>query len=90
MNQFLWGALALSSWVAGLFFLRFWTISRDRLFLFLGVAFWVLMINWVALALSPWGDEGREYIYLLRLMAFIVIIVGVLDKNRRGRDPAQG
>ncbi len=84
LNQFLWGALAMSTWVAGLFFLRFWKASRDRLFVFLAIAFWVLGLNWMGLALVHWIAETRHYVYVLRLLAFVLIIAGILDKNRRG------
>ena len=42
MLTFLWGASALGCWVIGLFFLRFWRNTRDRLFAFFAAAFWVL------------------------------------------------
>lgn len=85
MNLFLWGMLALSSWVAGLFFLRFWASSRDRFFLFLGVAFGVLGLNWTGLAVVSGMPETRHYSFILRLLAFLFIIVGIIDKNRRAR-----
>jgi hypothetical protein len=88
MNQFLWGALATSASVVGLFFLRFWTLSRDRLFLFFTLAFWVLAFHWVLLAIVVPAHESRPLIYVLRLVAFIVILVGIVDKNRRR--PASG
>lgn len=79
------GALALASWVAGLFFLRFWRLSRDRLFVFLCAAFWLLAINWLSLAVVHWVPEIRHEAFVIRLLAFVLIIIGVIDKNRRGR-----
>lgn len=84
MKLVLWGALAMSSWVAGLFFLRFWRESRDRLFLFLCLSFWMLTLNWAGLALIDGPPETRHWVYALRLAAFLLIIVGIVDKNRRG------
>jgi hypothetical protein len=81
----LWGALILGCGTASLFFLRFWTLGRDRFFLFFGAAFGFLALNWVALVLIPTESEERHYAYLLRLLAFVLIIVGIVDKNRRGR-----
>lgn len=83
MNQFLWGALAMASWVAGLFFLRFWSVSRDRFFLFFVSAFWVFTVNWAWLALANPVVETKHYAYVVRLVAFVLIIVGIVDKNRR-------
>ncbi len=82
IQLFFWGALAMASWVAGLFFLRFWRVSRDRLFLFFGAAFWVFAANWVGLAIYP-SEETRHYVYVIRLVAFVLILVGIIDKNRR-------
>jgi hypothetical protein len=89
VNQFLWGALATCAWIIGIFFLRFWRLHGDRLFLFFFVAFWALAFNWLWLALVPSVDETRHYAYLLRLLAFTVIIIGVADKNRRGHVAVQ-
>jgi hypothetical protein len=84
MTQFLYGALTMAALTAGLFFLRFWRITRDRLFLFLAVAFWILSLNWAGLGLSEPDATTRVYYLLTRLLAFLVIIAGVVDKNRRG------
>ena len=84
-NLVLLGALSMSAAVAGLFFLRFWRVGGDRLFLFFSLAFWLLGINWLSLAVIQWGPETRHQGFYLRLLAFGLIAVGVLDKNRRAR-----
>jgi hypothetical protein len=84
MNAFLWGALALASWLTGLFFLRFWRTSHDRLFAFFAAAFWVLALNWSTLGVANTAFEHLHYVYGLRLVAFVLIIAGIVDKNRRG------
>jgi len=83
LNAVLLGALAMSSWVAGLFFMRFWRASRDRLFVYLATCFWLLALNWLSLALVPSVRETQHEMFLLRLLAFGILIVGILDKNRR-------
>jgi hypothetical protein len=85
LKLFLWGASALASWVAGLFFLRFWRETRDRFFVLFAAAFWVLAADWVALALVNPTDETRHLFYLARLLAFGLILVAIVDKNRRAR-----
>ena len=85
MNLVLLGALALAGWVVGLFFLRFWRLSRDRLFIFFCAAFWLLAINWLSLAVIHWVLETRHQAFIVRLLAFVLIIIGVIDKNRRSR-----
>lgn len=85
MNQVVWSALAMSGWIAAVFFLKFWSISRERLFLYFFFAFLVLALNWLGLAVVPSVAESRHKILLLRLLAFALIVVGVVDKNRRSR-----
>jgi hypothetical protein len=85
MIQFLWGATATSCFVAGVFFLRFWRSSRDRLFAYFFVAFWLLALNWIWLGLANTPAETRHYVYVIRLLAFALIAVGIMDKNRRSR-----
>jgi hypothetical protein len=83
MDLFLRGAIAMACWVAGLFFLRFWRETRDRLFLFFLVAFWLFAVHWAALAGIEVTAERRHYVYALRLIVFALIIAGIVDKNRR-------
>jgi hypothetical protein len=65
----------------GLFFFRFWRQTRDRLFAMFALAFWVLTVNWLALGLAG-TEETRTVLYCVRLLAFGLILVGILDKNR--------
>ncbi len=43
MKQFVWGLLAMASLVAGIFFLRYWKDSGERLFVFFAVAFGLII-----------------------------------------------
>jgi hypothetical protein len=83
VNHAFSGALAITCWVAGLFFLKFWRVSRDRFFLFFLLAFWVLSLNWIVLIIEQPILESRQDAYVIRLLAFVLIIIGVVDKNRR-------
>lgn len=80
MNDFLRGAVAACSLLAGLFFLRFWKQTRDRLFLLFCIAFEIFAINWLLLA---WGGPVADHLYVLRLLTFLIILVAIVDKNRR-------
>jgi hypothetical protein len=71
--------------VAGLCFLRFWRDTRDRLFVFFAVAFWLLALCWMLLALLSPTEETRPYVYAIRLAAFGLIIAAIVDKNREAR-----
>ena len=83
MNGFLRGAIAMSCVMAGLFLLRFWRDSRERLMLIFAAAFALLGFSWVLLAISGLDDEANVKIYALRAVAFGLIAIGIIDKNRR-------
>jgi hypothetical protein len=79
---FLQAVNATAALIAGLFFMRFWRDSRDSLFAFFGAAFWLLALSWALLAFVGPTDESRPYIYAIRLVAFGLLIVGMVNKNR--------
>lgn len=85
MHEYLWGMLTMATSMAAFFFLRYWHVSRERLFLFLSFAFVSLSASWIALAMIRPAYEHRQIVYLLRLLAFAVIMIGIADKNRRSR-----
>jgi hypothetical protein len=77
------GLLVAGYLVAALFFTRFWTQSRDRLFALFAAAFAMLAVQRLALALSSAAVEDQVFLYVLRLAAFAVIAFAIIDKNRR-------
>jgi len=79
MSVFLSGALTMAYAVAALYFLRFWRDSHDRLFGFFSAAFWLLALQRAVVTLCDVG----EMIYLVRALAFVLIIIAIVDKNRR-------
>lgn len=82
LHIFLLGMNVMGCIAIGLFFLRFWKKTHDRLFIMFAIAFWVLGVNWLALTLTPWEDESRTALYVIRLIAFILILIAIIDKNR--------
>ena len=85
MKQFSWGLLAMASLVAGMLFLRYWKVTGDRLFAFFAMAFAMFSVNYVVLAAVNPAFEARHLIYLIRLAGFLLIIAGIVDKNRGAR-----
>jgi hypothetical protein len=83
--SFLGGVIFAGSLVASLFFLRFWVRSRDRLFAIFALAFAVLGVNRLVLVVLDESNEARTYVYLVRLLAFVLIAVAIVDKNRSAR-----
>lgn len=84
LYDFLSGAVTLGFVLCGLHFLGFWKRTRDSLFLAFAFAFWLLGLNQAILALADIPVEERSWVYLLRLTAFVLIIVAVVGKNRKG------
>jgi len=80
VTDFLHGALTLASAAIGLFFLRYWRASRDRLYLFFCAAFWLLSAQWLLFSALP---HLVTLAHVLRFVAFILIALAVLDKNRQ-------
>ena len=83
MTELLSGVLIAEYATIALFFLRFWAKSRDRLFLMFSSAFVLLAVQRLAIALTREIFEHQAALYLLRLAAFVVIIVAIIDRNRR-------
>ena len=85
MELFTWGILAMASLMTALFFLRYWRSTRERLFIFFALAFAGLAANWTGLAVidRPTGEAQQTYAYVVRLVAFLILIIGIIDKNRR-------
>jgi hypothetical protein len=79
-EAFFSGAICMGLWVITLFFLRFWKRTRDRLFLFFACSFVLLLIE---KALRIGATAADPAVYLIRLVAFVLLIVAIIDKNRR-------
>ena len=82
LYDFLSGAVALGFGVCALFFLRFWRRTREELFLAFAFAFLLLGTGQTILALANLATEERGSVYLLRLAAFLLILVAIFRKNR--------
>lgn len=76
------GLLAGGYAVAALFFLKFWVRTRDRLFAMFAAAFALLSVHRIlAVATFNWFGED-VWLYVIRLAAFVIILVAIIDKNR--------
>ena len=85
LYDFLSGAVAFGFFLCGLFFARFWHRTRDQLFLAFALAFALMGLGQTILALANIPTEERGSIYLLRLVAFALIIFAIVRKNRSAR-----
>ncbi len=83
---YLHGALTAGCLVIGLVFLKYWRVSHDRFFLFFASAFWVFAIGWALRAFVPSAGDHGHFVYVPRLLGFLLIMAGIFDKNRRTTD----
>ncbi|MES2176873.1 MAG: DUF5985 family protein [Gemmatimonadota bacterium] len=82
VTLFISGMLAAGYAVAALYFLKFWRRSGDRLFAFFAASFVLLLLQRIALALATDMIGDNMWYYVIRLTAFALIIVAIVDKNR--------
>ncbi len=80
---FVSGLIVAGYLVIALFFLKFWRQSRDRLFIFFSVAFWLLALQRALLTLLVLSDATTVVLYGLRALAFLMIVYAIVDKNRK-------
>jgi peptidoglycan/LPS O-acetylase OafA/YrhL len=85
--DFLSGATMAAALVIALIFFRYWRQTRDRLFLGFALGFAVFAASRLILAFLDEDDEGRIFVYGLRLLAFLLILAAIVDKNRSGPPP---
>ena len=76
------GAATALCAVIMLFFFRNWRRSKDRFYLFFAIAFLIFASHWAILA-SGQAGEHAVWPYMTRLVAFVLILVAIVDKNRR-------
>lgn len=87
MADFLYGAVVTLCVVAALRFWRFARQTQDRFFTLFATAFAMLAVNYVLLAVGDRDSEFRPYLYVVRLVAFLLIIGAIAIKNRSARSP---
>lgn len=76
------GVLLAGYWVIALFFLKFHRRSGDRLFAWFAGCFALLGVQRLVLAVGgEWGEQSVA-LYGLRLVAFLLIVVAIVEKNR--------
>ena len=88
-SSVLMGAVAMASFVATVFFLRFWRQTRDSLFLLFAIAFGVDALTRFTLGLVNPSNEAEPLFYMCRLATFALIAAGIVLKNRPSRPPGE-
>jgi hypothetical protein len=85
MSNVILGAIAMASFTAAVFFLKFWRDTGDRFFALFSLAFALDAATRLALGLSDVSAEYEPFFYIARLLTFVLILVAIVDKNRAGR-----
>ena len=86
------GALVMGYAVAALFFAKFWRRTRVALFGWFAVAFALLAAQRAMLVLAapatptaPGAAGAVPWSYVVRLLAFVLLLVGIVTQNRAPR-----
>ena len=87
MYQFISGMLVMGYFIAALFFVKHWRSTKDRLFVWFATAFAVLAVQRIAFVITndpirAGIEEHHPEFYVMRLLAFILILCALIDKNR--------
>ncbi|GGA03235.1 MAG: hypothetical protein COW16_03285 [Sphingomonadales bacterium CG12_big_fil_rev_8_21_14_0_65_65_10] len=82
IEQFLSGAVVMAFAIAGLLFLKYYRRTRQRLFVIFAASFFLLAVNYAWLALTQVPVEERSPLFLVRLLAFSLIIFAIVYSNR--------
>lgn len=82
-SDFFAGMITMGFFVASAFFFRFWVRTSEKLFIAFSVAFLLLAISAALASLLSLPYEERSWLYLIRLAAFVLLIVAILGKNFR-------
>lgn len=81
MIDFLSGAVTVGYLVAAGFFLHYWRRTAERLFLIFSIAFALLALNQGLAFAFRVVSEPNSFVYGLRALAFLLILVAIVDKN---------
>ena len=82
LEGFLLGVIVTASLACGGFFLKYWRRTHDTLFLAFGAAFIIEGINRIFFLMVDRPNEGSPAIYIVRLLAFLLILAAIVRKNR--------
>ncbi len=82
IEGFLLGVIVTSSLVAAGFFFKFWRRTADPLFFAFSAAFLIEGLNRLSFLFVDSSSEGSPMIYMVRLLAFLIIVMAIVAKNR--------
>ncbi|MGV3590520.1 MAG: DUF5985 family protein [Gammaproteobacteria bacterium] len=82
IQGFLLGIIVTASLTAAMYFLKFWRNTHDPLFMAFAAAFTIEGLNRLTYLFLEEPNEGSPTIYIVRLLAFLIILIAIVRKNR--------
>lgn len=83
---FLSGITVATFLASGVFFYKFYRTSHDKFYLFFSLTCLLFAIERIAILIvlgpAQTNGESAPWVYLLRLVGFLLIFFAILDKNR--------
>ena len=76
------GMISALAFVSAAFFLRFYRDTRDPLFAWFAAAFLLEGADRALFALAPNPSEADPLLYVMRAIAYSLILVGIYQKNQ--------
>jgi hypothetical protein len=81
MNDILVGAIAMASLVIATVFVRYWRNTGDRFFLYFALSFGIEGAHRIYSSIGGMMREDTPHHYLIRLLAYGLILWAILEKN---------
>jgi zinc transporter ZupT len=86
MTEMMYGAISMASLTIALFFLRFWRSTGDRFFLWFALSFFIEGVHRVYSAVLNEAGEDSPAHYLIRVLAYGLILWAIVEKNLPRKD----
>jgi len=83
INYFMTGGNAMACLIISFFFWRYYQKVFDRFFLYFSLAFLAFALERMTIVIGQIQSEYFAAVYSIRLAGFILIILAILDKNRK-------
>lgn len=89
MRDYLAGAISITFLIVVMYFLRAWRKTDERLFLMFACAFWLMSLERVVFTLVRMRGEEEWVVYTMRLLAFGIIAIAIVQKNLSPESPPE-
>lgn len=85
LTQFLSGVFFMGLATSSLIFFRCWKETNDKLFRYFALAFMLMALERIPLAIFLYMKEPTSWVYLFRLAGFLVLLKGIVEKNAESK-----